>query len=156
MCSIRARFSLPGPGGVGVRSAPVVFAAASPTMGAAYGPGVPAFNANHDFGTCPSCPNNPEAVRNYDGIEFRVTYLSEHFTKYLSCMPPFCFYTFCPLSLCLDFSLTTAREKTSIEITGLIIRLPSFIPQVPRRLACREYLTIMLLSLMATTALLPK
>jgi len=43
------------------------------SLGAAYGPGVPAFNANSDFGTCPSCPNNPEAVRNYDGVEVRVT-----------------------------------------------------------------------------------
>ena len=25
------------------------------------------------FGTCPSCPNNPTAIRNYDGLEFRVT-----------------------------------------------------------------------------------
>ena len=48
------------------------------SLGAAYGPGVPAFNANHDFGTCPSCPNNPEAVRNYDGIEFRVTKTTSH------------------------------------------------------------------------------
>jgi len=43
------------------------------SLGAAYGPGVPAFNANNDFGTCPTCPNNPVAVRNYDGLEFRVT-----------------------------------------------------------------------------------
>jgi len=42
-------------------------------LGAAYGPGVPAFNANNDFGTCTGCPNNPVAVRNYDGLEFRVT-----------------------------------------------------------------------------------
>ncbi len=31
-----------------------------------YGPGVA-------FGTCPSCPNNPKAVRDYDGVELRVT-----------------------------------------------------------------------------------
>jgi carboxypeptidase family protein len=48
------------------------------SLGAAYGPGVPAFNANHDFGTCPTCPNNPEAVRNYDGVEFRVTKTTSH------------------------------------------------------------------------------
>ncbi len=25
------------------------------------------------FGTCPTCPNNPKAIRNYDGIELRLT-----------------------------------------------------------------------------------
>jgi hypothetical protein len=48
------------------------------SLGAAYGPGVPAFNANNDFGTCPTCPNNPQAVRNYDGVEFRVTKTTSH------------------------------------------------------------------------------
>jgi hypothetical protein len=43
------------------------------SIGAAYGPGVPAFNANSDFGTCTGCPNNPVAVRNYDGVELRLT-----------------------------------------------------------------------------------
>jgi hypothetical protein len=33
---------------------------------ALYGPGAA-------FGTCPSCPANPKAVRNYDGLEFRLT-----------------------------------------------------------------------------------
>jgi hypothetical protein len=40
-------------------------------------PGAPpfAFDANPaaPFGTCPTCPNNPKAVRNYDAVEFRVT-----------------------------------------------------------------------------------
>ncbi len=31
------------------------------------------FNANGDFGTCPSCPPLPKPVRNYDGIEMRLT-----------------------------------------------------------------------------------
>ena len=31
-----------------------------------YGPGAA-------FGTCPTCPANPKAVRDYDGVEFRVT-----------------------------------------------------------------------------------
>jgi hypothetical protein len=48
------------------------------SLGAAYGPGVPAFNANNDFGTCPTCPNNPQAVRNYDGVELRVTKTTSH------------------------------------------------------------------------------
>jgi hypothetical protein len=54
-------------------------------LGAAYGPGVPAFNPTGGFltgtgqgGTCNGCPNNPEAVRNYDGIEFRVTKSTSH------------------------------------------------------------------------------
>jgi len=42
-------------------------------LGAAYGPGVAAFNANGLFGTCPTCPHMPVAVRNYDGFELRVT-----------------------------------------------------------------------------------
>jgi len=47
-------------------------------LGAAYGPGVPAFNAAGDFGTCPTCPNNPVAVRNYDGLEVRLTKSTSH------------------------------------------------------------------------------
>lgn len=43
------------------------------SIGQAYGvPGV-AFDTSGTFGTCPSCPNNPEAIRNYDGFEVRVT-----------------------------------------------------------------------------------
>ena len=30
------------------------------------------------FGTCPTCPNNPKAVRNYDGIELRLTKSMSH------------------------------------------------------------------------------
>ena len=43
------------------------------SLGDAYGPGTAAFNANADFGTCPTCPNNPVAIRNYDGVELRLT-----------------------------------------------------------------------------------
>jgi hypothetical protein len=45
------------------------------SLGAAYGPGVPAFNGTpgFPFGTCPTCPANPEAIRNYDGLELRLT-----------------------------------------------------------------------------------
>jgi hypothetical protein len=45
-------------------------------LGDAYGPGTAAFNGggpNAQFGTCPTCPANPQAVRNYDGLEFRLT-----------------------------------------------------------------------------------
>lgn len=50
------------------------------SLGAAYGPGVPAFNGNPatPFGTCTGCPNNPLAVRNYDGVEVRVTKTPSH------------------------------------------------------------------------------
>ncbi len=45
-------------------------------------PGAPAFafNANPaaPFGTCPTCPNNPQAIRNYDGLEFRITKATSH------------------------------------------------------------------------------
>jgi hypothetical protein len=30
------------------------------------------------FGTCPSCPHNPKAVRNYDGVELRLTKSTSH------------------------------------------------------------------------------
>jgi len=47
------------------------------SLGAAYGIPNPsfAFNApgNTPFGTCTGCPNNPTAVRNYDGVELRLT-----------------------------------------------------------------------------------
>jgi len=45
------------------------------SIGDAYGPGTAAFNGNplKQFGTCDSCPNMPTAIRNYDGLEFRLT-----------------------------------------------------------------------------------
>jgi hypothetical protein len=43
------------------------------SLGAAFGiPGY-TFNGGNNFGTCPQCPNNPKAVRNYDGFELRLT-----------------------------------------------------------------------------------
>lgn len=45
------------------------------SLGASFGvPGM-VFDGdpNNPFGTCPSCPANPKAVRDYDGIEFRLT-----------------------------------------------------------------------------------
>ena len=42
------------------------------SIGDAYGPGTAAFNPKGAFGTCTGCPNNPTAIRNYDGLEFRV------------------------------------------------------------------------------------
>jgi outer membrane receptor protein involved in Fe transport len=52
------------------------------SIGDAYGPGTAAFNPKGAFwtgsgpgGTCLNCPNNPVAVRNYDGAELRLTKL---------------------------------------------------------------------------------
>ncbi len=43
------------------------------SLGDAYGPGTAAFNPTGAFGTCTGCPNNPQAVRDYDGVELRLT-----------------------------------------------------------------------------------
>ncbi len=46
------------------------------SIGDAYGPGTAAFNANRSVllrQLAPACPNNPTAIRNYDGVEFRLT-----------------------------------------------------------------------------------
>jgi len=53
------------------------------SIGAAYGPGVPPFDSGSGFdptGVCANgaCPNNPKAVRNYDGLEFRLTKSTSH------------------------------------------------------------------------------
>jgi len=47
------------------------------SLGNAFGPGTAAFNPVPPsdpaaFGTCPTCPPNPKAVRTYDGLEFRL------------------------------------------------------------------------------------
>ncbi len=47
------------------------------SLGHAYGPGTAAFNPVPPtdpaaFGTCPTCPPNPKAIRTYDGVELRV------------------------------------------------------------------------------------
>jgi hypothetical protein len=44
------------------------------SIGDAYGEPNVTFNGPGDsFGTCPSCPANPKAVRNYDGLELRLS-----------------------------------------------------------------------------------
>ncbi len=45
------------------------------SLGSAFGISNFAFNANPNapFGTCPTCPNNPKAIRSYDGVELRLT-----------------------------------------------------------------------------------
>ncbi len=50
------------------------------SIGSAYGIPNFAFNADpgNPFGTCPTCPNNPQAIRNYDGLEVRITRATSH------------------------------------------------------------------------------
>jgi hypothetical protein len=43
------------------------------SIGAAFGNPIQIFNQNGAFGTCTGCPNNPTAIRDYDGAEFRLT-----------------------------------------------------------------------------------
>jgi len=46
------------------------------SIGDAYGPGTAAFNPTGNFfknGNCVGCPRQPSAIRNYDGLEFRLT-----------------------------------------------------------------------------------
>ncbi len=43
------------------------------SLGDVYGPGTAAFNPTGAFGTCTGCPNNPQAIRDYDGLELRLT-----------------------------------------------------------------------------------
>src|SRR5208282_4659258 len=43
------------------------------SLGPAFGNPDEVFNQNGAFGTCTGCPNNPKAIRNYDGLEFRLT-----------------------------------------------------------------------------------
>jgi hypothetical protein len=55
------------------------------SLGDAYGPGTAAFNPTGAFfnsngpgGGCAGCPNNPVAIRNYDGLELRLTHATSH------------------------------------------------------------------------------
>ena len=43
------------------------------SLGDAYGPGTAAFNPTGAFGTLSRVPKQPQAIRNYDGLEFRLT-----------------------------------------------------------------------------------
>jgi hypothetical protein len=43
------------------------------SIGSAFGIPNFSFNSSGTFGTCPTCPNNPVAIRNYDGLEIRLT-----------------------------------------------------------------------------------
>ena len=48
------------------------------SLGSAYGIPNFSFNDGGIFGTCPTCPHNPVAVRNYDGVELRLTKGTSH------------------------------------------------------------------------------
>ncbi len=66
--------------GQGVNSTLEGYASYLRSLGADYGIGVPAFDPTDLFdaaGTCPTCIN-PQAVRNYDGLEFRLTKSTSH------------------------------------------------------------------------------
>ena len=63
-----------------------------------------------DFGTCPSCPANPKAIRNYDGVEFRLTAApSRNWTAMFS-------YTYS--SLWGNYPGLTTTDQTDGGITG--------------------------------------
>jgi hypothetical protein len=57
--------------GEGVNSTIDKYATYLDSLGEAFGQAGVSFNAAN-FGTCPSCPANPKAIRNYDGLEFRL------------------------------------------------------------------------------------
>ena len=54
------------------------YAAFLRSLGAGYGIGVPPFDPTNGFGTCATCPPQPKAIRNYDGIELRLTKSMSH------------------------------------------------------------------------------
>ena len=66
--------------GEGVNRTIDSYAAYMTSIGEVFGVPGWAFNADPTapFGTCPSCPPNPKAVRNYDGLELRVSKQMSH------------------------------------------------------------------------------
>jgi outer membrane receptor protein involved in Fe transport len=64
--------------GEGVNSTIDGYADYLTSLGSAYGIPNFAFNDGSGFGTCPSCPRLPKAIRNYDGLEFRVMKGTSH------------------------------------------------------------------------------
>jgi len=59
--------------GEGVNKTIDGYAAFLTSLGQDYGVPGWLFNGGNNFGTCPTCPANPKAIRNYDGAEFRLT-----------------------------------------------------------------------------------
>src|SRR2546423_988717 len=64
--------------GQGVNATVDGYASYLTSLGSAYGIPNFAFNTGGIFGTCPSCPHQPLAIRNYDGVELRVTKATTH------------------------------------------------------------------------------
>lgn len=82
------------------------------SIGEAFGVPGWAFNADSEnpFGTCPSCPPNPKAVRNYDGVDVRLSMASfKNFTGDVS-------YTYS--SLWGNYPGLTTTDQTDGGITG--------------------------------------
>lgn len=48
------------------------------SIGPSFGNPTQVFNSDGSFGTCSGCPNLPTAIRNYDGVELRVTKTTSH------------------------------------------------------------------------------
>lgn len=48
------------------------------SLGPSFGNPLEVFNQNGAFGTCTGCPNNPTAIRDYDGLEMRLTKSTSH------------------------------------------------------------------------------
>ncbi|MGA9884136.1 MAG: TonB-dependent receptor [Candidatus Acidiferrales bacterium] len=70
--------------GQGVNSTIDGFASYLQSLGQAFlVPGY-SFNSGNNFGTCPSCPPLPHAIRNYDGVEFRLTKNAKKFSGMFS------------------------------------------------------------------------
>lgn len=72
-------FTIVNPG-EGVNSTVDGYANFLTSLGSAFGIPNFAFNADpaNPFGTCPSCPPLPKAVRNYDGLELRLSKATSH------------------------------------------------------------------------------
>jgi len=79
------------------------------------------FNSLNNFGTCPTCPAMPKAVRDYDGLEFRVTKsISKGWAGLFS-------YTWSRLWGNYTGLTTTRRSRraTQLDATRPTLRVPS-------------------------------
>jgi len=98
--------------GEGVNSTIDGYAAYLASLGAAFGVAGPPpweFNATA-FGTCPSCPPMPKAIRNYDGVELRLSIAPYHG------MSGVVSYTYS--SLWGNYTGLTTTDQTDGGITG--------------------------------------
>jgi len=98
--------------GEGVDSTLNGYATYLTSIGQAFGVPGWAFNADpsNPFGTCSQCPANPKPIRNYDGLEFRVSLVNAmHFTGDIS-------YTYS--SLWGNYPGLTTTDQSDGGITG--------------------------------------